>query len=77
MTASPFAAGSRKTLRVTQEDLIRTSYLDSARRFPLVIEPNLADINPVSYAANNQDFLEQHGFLKAPAAPSHQGKHFN
>jgi alpha-ketoglutarate-dependent taurine dioxygenase len=59
MTASPFAAGSRKTLRVTQEDLIRTSYLDSARRFPLVIEPNLADINPVSYAANNQDFLEQ------------------
>jgi alpha-ketoglutarate-dependent taurine dioxygenase len=59
MTSFPFASNPRRTVRITQEDLIRTSYLDPERRYPLVIEPNIADLNPISYASSNRAFLEQ------------------
>jgi alpha-ketoglutarate-dependent taurine dioxygenase len=63
MSMRPFSAGSRagsrKPVRVSREELVRTSYLDPERRFPLVVEPGLSGLNPVSYAAANRDLLEE------------------
>lgn len=58
MSAFPFTAGPRKTVRLSQESLVRSSCFDQERQFPVVLEPNLPDLNAVSYAASNQAFLE-------------------
>lgn len=64
---SAFGASRRKSIRLTQEDLIRTSFLSGGRAFPLVLEPKIPGVNLTSYAENNRGSLEaqldQHGAL--------------
>jgi alpha-ketoglutarate-dependent taurine dioxygenase len=59
MSAHPFSSGPRRAVRLSQEDLVRTSYLDPERPFPLVLEPGLPDLNPMEYAASSRESLEE------------------
>lgn len=67
MNTFPFATAPRRAVRLSQESLTRASYLEPERRFPLVLEPNLAGFNLVPYAASNREHLEdqllQHGAI--------------
>jgi len=37
--ANQFKIKSRKVVRLSQESLVKTDYLDGEKRFPLVLEP--------------------------------------
>ena len=53
-----FTSVRPQAVRLTQRDLVRTSYLDAERKFPLLIEPNHEGIDPVSYAESNRETFE-------------------
>ena len=48
----------RKTLQVTQEELIKTSYLHPGQSLPLVIQPAVEGLDPVAWAASHREFIE-------------------
>ncbi len=58
---SRFAARPRKAVRLSQEELIKTRFLAEAngQELPLVIEPNVENLNLSTWAANNQGFLAE------------------
>jgi alpha-ketoglutarate-dependent taurine dioxygenase len=64
-----FKPSRRKTIRLTGAALVKTSYLsgDGGERFPLVVEPNVENLNPVSWAQSQRAFIEaellRHGGL--------------
>jgi alpha-ketoglutarate-dependent taurine dioxygenase len=62
-----FAARKRKAVRVSEESLVRSSFLDDERRFPLVLEPNLDNVNLLGYAESHRQELEtklgEHGAI--------------
>lgn len=53
-----FRGARRKTINLSQEELIRTSFLDGREVLPLVIQPALKEVNPVAWASNNREFIE-------------------
>jgi alpha-ketoglutarate-dependent taurine dioxygenase len=67
MCSSPFVPGGRKPVRLSQQELVRTSFFDSDRRFPAVVEPTLPDLDLVAYASGNrpaiEDLLARHGAI--------------
>ena len=63
-----FASVKRRTVRLTEAELVKTSYLfDDGEYFPLVIEPNVDDVDPVGWIQSHREFVEakllQHGAL--------------
>ena len=62
-----FRLVSRKSIKVSQEELVKLRCLDSDNSFPLVIEPNVDDLNLSLWARNNLDFIDarllQHGAI--------------
>ena len=48
----------RRTVSLSLDELIRTEFLDSKGTLPLVVKPNLEEINIASWAGANLDFLE-------------------
>jgi alpha-ketoglutarate-dependent taurine dioxygenase len=54
-----FKANRRKVVRLSQEDLVRTEYLDAERRFPLVIQPQAAGLNLATWAESNREYIER------------------
>lgn len=62
-----FRPAPRRTVRLSGEELVRTSYLNPDRRFPLVFEPGLESIGLSSWAEGNRELLERelsrHGAL--------------
>ena len=53
-----FKAIRRKVVRLSQEDLVKRDYLDTEKRFPLVMEPKAAGLNLVAWAESNREFIE-------------------
>src|SRR5215210_5644356 len=53
-----FGATKRKALAISQESLIKTRYLNTDDQFPLVIEPNVDDMNLIDWTQNNLEFIE-------------------
>jgi amino acid adenylation domain-containing protein len=53
-----FMSIAPKAVSVSVEQLIKTDYLQEGQKFPLVIQPNIAEVDLISWAANNQDYLE-------------------
>jgi len=54
-----FTPSRRKTIRLTGAALVKTGYLpDDAEHFPLVVEPNVENLNPVSWALSQRAFIE-------------------
>ena len=49
----------RERLKLSEEGLVRTGYLDADRRLPLVIQPNVDHLNLINWASNNRQFIEQ------------------
>lgn len=62
-----FKVIKRKPIRLSQDELIKTGYIDGANSPPLVIEPNVAGVNLATWAGDNRDFIERellkHGAL--------------
>lgn len=57
---SDFRSRPRKAVRLSQEELVRTGYLDGdADRFPLVIEPNVESLKLATWAAGNRAMVEE------------------
>jgi alpha-ketoglutarate-dependent taurine dioxygenase len=65
MCSAPFVPGGRKPVRLSQQELVRTSYFDADRRFPIVVEPTLPDLDLVAYASGSRpsldELLDRHG----------------
>jgi alpha-ketoglutarate-dependent taurine dioxygenase len=59
MSSVQFSGGNRKAVRLSADELVRRSHLDGCDRLPLVLEPNLADLDLVDYAANNRDAIAE------------------
>jgi alpha-ketoglutarate-dependent taurine dioxygenase len=57
----------RKALRLSQESLVSGDYFEPSQKLPFVVRPNIANVNLVSWAENNREFIEaqlgQHGAL--------------
>jgi alpha-ketoglutarate-dependent taurine dioxygenase len=58
---------SRKTLGSSQQELIKTEYLDNDKKFPLVIKPAIKGVDPIAWSIQNKKFIEtellQHGAI--------------
>lgn len=53
-----FMSIAPKAVGVSVEQLIKTDYLQAGQKFPLVIQPNIAEVDLISWATNNRDYLE-------------------
>jgi alpha-ketoglutarate-dependent taurine dioxygenase len=66
-TASVPGRIRRKAIRLSDEALIKTSYLADGAAAPLVVEPNAPDVNLATWAAGHADYVEgellKHGAL--------------
>jgi amino acid adenylation domain-containing protein len=47
-----------KAVSLSVEQLIKTDYLQEGQKFPLVIQPNSAEIDIISWTKNNREYLE-------------------
>ncbi|MBD2448895.1 TauD/TfdA family dioxygenase [Nostoc sp. FACHB-152] len=47
-----------KAISLTQEQLIKTSYLQPGETLPLVCQPNVCDLDIIDWAKNNREFIE-------------------
>lgn len=52
------ASAKRKPIRLTADSLIKTSYLDDDGKFPLLISPDVSDLNLATWAGSNREMLE-------------------
>ncbi|MBD1924293.1 amino acid adenylation domain-containing protein [Microcoleus sp. FACHB-831] len=48
-----------KVVAFPQEELIKSEYFQPDQKLPLVIKPNVADIDLIDWAKNNRQFIEQ------------------
>ena len=48
----------RKPVNLTPQSLIRTTSLSAGETFPLVIEPEVGNLDLVAWAAHNREFIE-------------------
>lgn len=62
-----FKPAGRRAVRLTSAELVRTSYLDDARKMPLVLEPGEQNVNLIAWAEAHREFfhaeLSKHGAL--------------
>lgn len=57
---SKFRSGSRKAVRVSQEEMVRSEpLLGEDVRLPLQVRPSVEHVNLASWAAGNRDFVER------------------
>jgi alpha-ketoglutarate-dependent taurine dioxygenase len=54
-----FKTSKRKVIRLSHEDLVRTDYMDTEKRFPLVMEPRTAGFELVVWAESDREFIER------------------
>ncbi len=47
-----------KAVSLSVEQLIKTDYLQEGQKFPLVIQPNSAEVDLMSWAENNREYIE-------------------
>lgn len=60
MSFEKFRSASRRVgIRLSQEELIRTSFFDSETSFPLVLEPTINDVSLASWARANTEFIQK------------------
>ncbi|MCA1586825.1 MAG: condensation domain-containing protein [Acidobacteria bacterium] len=66
-TLSKLRGAKRKAVNLAEISSVKTSSLREGDRLPLVIQPDIADINLAEWATNNQEFIEtsllKHGGL--------------
>jgi len=57
--AKRFTQIRKNSIQLSDIELVQTELLDSNRTFPLVIKPNLPEIDLVEWARSNRDFIEE------------------
>jgi alpha-ketoglutarate-dependent taurine dioxygenase len=57
--SSEFKGGGRRSIRLSPEQLIRTCPLDPEGDFALVVEPAVDNLNLITWAGNNLEFIER------------------
>ena len=55
-----FKTAARKSVSVTPESLVRITALTPGETFPLVIEPEVSNLNLAVWAGHHRDFVETH-----------------
>lgn len=55
---SRFTSKGPQKVRLSQEELVRTSYLEGEEGFPLVVQPNVDNVNLVTWASCNNNFIK-------------------
>lgn len=62
-----YRRAQRKALRVTNEEVVKTGYLEGSEGFPLMIEPNIEGINLALWVSSNRGYIQEkllkHGAL--------------
>ncbi|AVH67249.1 taurine catabolism dioxygenase TauD/TfdA [Nostoc sp. 'Peltigera membranacea cyanobiont' N6] len=53
-----FKSGRRKPIIVSPEELIKTEFILPGQHLPLIIKPQVNDVNLIAWVANNRDWLE-------------------
>jgi alpha-ketoglutarate-dependent taurine dioxygenase len=53
-----FRSVGRQSVRLSQEALVKTGYLEGLESFPLLVQPNMDNVNLVTWASSNKDFIE-------------------
>jgi alpha-ketoglutarate-dependent taurine dioxygenase len=53
----------RKSVNLQAENLITTEFIDLEKQSPLVIKPNVEELNLINWATNNRDWID-HNLLK-------------
>jgi alpha-ketoglutarate-dependent taurine dioxygenase len=48
-----------KSVKLSQEALVKTGHLEPEANFPLVIQPSVDDLNPVAWARTSREFIEE------------------
>lgn len=56
---SKFKSGSRKTVRLSSQSLVKTGHLVDDQKLPLLIEPNAENVNLSEWAASHRDFIQE------------------
>lgn len=51
---------SRKTISLSPEELIKTSYVQQDSLLPLVVQPAVDELNLTAWAHNNRQFIQNH-----------------
>lgn len=66
-TFGKFKGGGGRAVKLSTEALVSTGYFEGHEGFPLLVRPNVEDLNLASWAAGNRDFIEvqllKHGAL--------------
>jgi alpha-ketoglutarate-dependent taurine dioxygenase len=57
---SPKPSIKRKSIHVSQKEMVKTSYLANAPCIPFVIEPNITELNLITWAEHHRDFINLH-----------------
>jgi len=55
---SKFTSKGPQKVRLSQEELVKTSYLEGQEGFPLVVQPNVDNVNLVTWASCNNNFIK-------------------
>ena len=55
-----FTSARRKTVSLTQEELVTFGSLTPGQSFPLLVEPKVSGLNPAAWAAANRPLVEAH-----------------
>ena len=56
--SSSFKAGRRKAVNFSQESLVKSSFLEEAEAFPLVLQPEVEHVNLAGWAGGSREQLE-------------------
>lgn len=56
---SRFKAGSRRTVRVSQQEIVRTGFLPGCEGFPLVVEPAMENVQLLGWARDRREWIEE------------------
>ncbi|HEY9665499.1 MAG TPA: TauD/TfdA family dioxygenase [Coleofasciculaceae cyanobacterium] len=48
----------RQVVNISQEDLVKTEYLEPSKLLPLIVEPSINGLNLAAWAENNRPFIE-------------------
>src|ERR671927_273295 len=60
MSFEKFRSASRRVgIRLSQEELIKTSFFDAETSFPLILEPTMNDLSLASWTRANTEFVQK------------------
>lgn len=57
-TLNKFTVVRRKSVTLSGESLVKMSFLEPEQTFPLVLQPEVENVNLVTWVASNRDFIE-------------------